>query len=220
MPYRRTETVIRRLAARERAILTAALGLAAEGGLHAVHIAAVAERAQIAAGTVYRYFPAKTDLVGAVIANVTARELEAVRAAADAAPGPLSALAAGIGTFAARALGARRLMWALLGEAVDAELEPLRLEFQRALAGELDIRIRAAAVRKLLPEQDLPLSAPAIIGALAQSLLGPLVPVHADPAAARAAVQDATLLALRALGIVDARARGLVAQTVLPAASF
>src|SRR6185312_14653117 len=127
-----------------------------------------------------------TDLVGAVIANVTARELEAVRAAADAAPGPLSALAAGIGTFAARALGARRLMWALLGEAVDAELEPLRLEFQRALAGELDIRIRAAAVRKLLPEQDLPLSAPAIIGALAQSLLGPLVPAHADPAAARA----------------------------------
>src|SRR6185312_17248642 len=103
-----------------------------------------------------------TDLVGAVIANVTARELEAVRAAADAAPGPLSALAAGIGTFAARALGARRLMWALLGEAVDAELEPLRLGFQRALAGEWDVRIRAAAGRRVRPEQGWPLGAPDI----------------------------------------------------------
>jgi AcrR family transcriptional regulator len=220
MPYRRTETVIRRLAAREQTILAAALALAAEGGLQAVHIAAVAGRAQIAAGTMYRYFPAKTDLVAAVVATVTARELEAVRAAADAAPGPLSALAAGIGTFAARCLGERRLMWALLGEEVDAELGPLRLEFQRALAGELDVRIRAATVRKLLPEQNASLSAPAVIGAVAQSLLGPLAAAHADPAAARTAVQDATLFALRALGIVDARARGLVAQTPLPAASF
>jgi hypothetical protein len=31
-------------------------------------------------------------------------------------------------------------------------------------------------------------------------------------------VQDATLLALRALGVIDARARGLVAQCVLPMA--
>jgi hypothetical protein len=37
-----------------------------------------------------------------------------------------------------------------------------------------------------------------------------------DSAAAREAVQAATLLVLRALGVVDARARGLVAQCVLP----
>ncbi|MGA2567705.1 MAG: TetR/AcrR family transcriptional regulator, partial [Pseudolabrys sp.] len=46
--------------------------------------------------------------------------------------------------------------------------------------------------------------------------LGPLAPSPADAAAARAAVQTATLLALRAIGVVDARARGLVAQFVLP----
>ena len=68
MPYRRTESVIRRLAAREQAILNAGLALAAEGGLHAVQVAAVADRANIAAGTVYRYFPSKTDLVAEVIA--------------------------------------------------------------------------------------------------------------------------------------------------------
>ncbi len=69
MPYRRTENVVRRLAAREQAILDAASALAAERGMAAVQIAAVAERAGIAAGTVYRYFPSKTDLVAALIAS-------------------------------------------------------------------------------------------------------------------------------------------------------
>jgi hypothetical protein len=37
-----------------------------------------------------------------------------------------------------------------------------------------------------------------------------------DPARAREAVQTLTLFALRGLGVVDARARGLVVQTILP----
>src|SRR5262245_33611282 len=65
MPYRRTENVVRKLAARRDAILAAAGGLAAEGGMTAVQIAPVAKRAGIAAGTVYRYFPSKTALVSA-----------------------------------------------------------------------------------------------------------------------------------------------------------
>ncbi len=60
------------------------------------------------------------------------------------------------------------------------------------------------------------MAAPAIVGALMEGLLGPLAPSPTDAAAARAAVQTATLLALRALGVIDARARGLVAQCVLP----
>ena len=116
MPYRRTENVVRRLAEREQAILAAARALAAEHGMGAVQIAAVAERAGIAAGTVYRYFPSKTDLVAELVAAVAARELAAMRAAADAAPGPLSALAAAIATFAARALRQRSLAWAMTAE--------------------------------------------------------------------------------------------------------
>src|SRR6516164_6952140 len=104
MSYRRTENVIRHLAEREEAILAAATEIAAEGGMAAVQIATVASRAGIAAGTVYRYFPSKTDLVAAVVAAVAEREIGAMRRAADAAPGPLSALVAAVATFAARAL--------------------------------------------------------------------------------------------------------------------
>jgi AcrR family transcriptional regulator len=219
MPYRRTENVVRRLAAREQAILDAATAIAGESGLAAVQIAAVAERAQIAAGTVYRYFPSKTDLVAELIGAVSARELAAMRAAADAAPGPLSALAAAIATFAARALSARRLIWAVTAEPVEPQAGTRRLDFRRALAAELETRIKAALDVRHLPELDAGVAAPAIIGALLEGLIGPLAPSPPDETAARDAVQSATLLALRALGVVDARARGLVAQCALPSLS-
>jgi len=217
MPYRRTESVVRRLAAREQAILDAATAIAAEDGLAAVQIAAVAERAGIAAGTVYRYFPAKTDLIAEVVARVADGALVAMRAAADAAPGTLSALAAAIAAFAARALAERSLTWAVTAEPVDADIDALRLGFRRALAAELETRIAAAAAGRHLPEQNARAAAAAVLGALMEGLVCPLAPSPgADAASLRAAVQDATLLALRALGVVDARARGLVAQVALP----
>jgi AcrR family transcriptional regulator len=215
MPYRRTENVVRRLAAREQAILNAALSLAGEGGMEAVQIAAVAKRANIAAGTVYRYFPSKTDLIADVIATVSEREMAAMRRAADAAPGPLSALAACIATFAVRALAERKLAWAVLAEPIEAEADAMRLDLRHSIAAEIEARIRAARTRQLLPEQDARVAAPAIVGAVLEGLIGPLAAKPADAAAARQAVQETTLLALRALGVIAARARGLVAQVPL-----
>jgi AcrR family transcriptional regulator len=218
MPYRRTENVVRRLAARHDAIVAAARALAAGSGMAAVQIAPVAERAGIAAGTVYRYFPSKTELVAALVGALSEREIAAMRRAADAAPGPLSALAAAIATFAARALAHRKLAWALIAEPVDAELDGLRLAFRKELAAEFESRLRTAIADNHLPEVDTHLAAAALIGALMEGLIGPLAPDMADAVGARGAVQTLTLLALRAVGVVDAHARGLVVQTALPAA--
>jgi AcrR family transcriptional regulator len=218
MPYRRTDRVARRLAERREAILTAARGAANDGGMGAVLIAPVAERAGIAAGTVYRYFPAKTDLVAELATAVAEQETAAMRRAAEMAPGPLSALPAAIATFGMRALRARRLTWAMLTEPVEAEIDAVRLVYREAIARELEMRIRAAINDGHLPAQDSALSAAALVGALVEGLIGPLAPATDDPAKARLAVQTLTLLALRSLGVVDARARGLVVQTALPPA--
>jgi AcrR family transcriptional regulator len=217
MPYRRTDNVARKLAARHNAILQAARDEAAEGGMAALQIAAVAERAGIAAGTVYRYFPSKTALVAALIAAIAQREIDELRRAAEAAPGPLSALAGTIATFAARAMRNRRLAWAMAAEPIDAEIEALRLDYRRALAGELQARIEAALAGHHLPEQDAALSARALVGALLEGAIGPLAPAAKnDKAEEREAVQMLTLLGLRTLGVLDARARGLVVQIELP----
>lgn len=213
MAYRRTERETARLAARYDAIIEAARTLATESGLAAVQIVPVAERAGIAAGTVYRYFPSKDDLVAALVSATAEREVAAIRAAAAAAPGPLSGLAAAIVAFASGIMRARRLAWAMLAEAAEGG-EAGRFAFRRTVGGEFERLIRAAIAAGRLPEQPAATAAAAIIGAMVESLVGPLAPASSGPEAEGVAVQGITLLALRALGVADARARGLVMSVI------
>src|SRR5215813_6895490 len=96
MVYRRTHQVVKRLAARRSAILAAARDAAAEAGMSAVQIAPVAVRANVAAGTVYRYFPSKAELISELIADVSRDELAAIRRAASAARSVLGARRCGV----------------------------------------------------------------------------------------------------------------------------
>ncbi len=214
MPYRRTENVARRLAARRDAIIAAAREIASDGGMAAVQIAPVAARAGIAAGTVYRYFPAKTDLVAAMLTEMYEREIGALRRAAAGAPGPLSGLSAAITTYATRVLRDRRLAFAAIAEPIDAELDGIRVSFRRLLANEFASRIAAAIAEGRLPEHNAEVAAVALTGLLTEALIGPLAPDVAGRE--RDAVQSLTLTALRALGVAAARARGVVVQTAMP----
>ena len=66
MAYRTTKrTEARRAETRER-ITTAARELIAEGGYVEAQVAPVADRAGVAVGTVYRYFPSKSELFAEV----------------------------------------------------------------------------------------------------------------------------------------------------------
>jgi AcrR family transcriptional regulator len=172
MAYRRTERVIARLAARQEAIVAAARALASESGMAAVQIVPVAERAGIAAGTVYRYFPSKDDLVAALVGAISEQEIGAIGRAAAAAPGPLSALAAAVMAFAVRALRERRLAAATLVCGSDADAAAERLAFRRRLAAEFASRIGAAIAAGHLPDQDPAFAAAAVIGAVMEGLLG------------------------------------------------
>lgn len=196
--------------------MNAAREAAAEGGMAAVQIAPVAARAKVAAGTVYRYFPSKADLISELIADVSHSELVAIRRAADAAPGPSSALAAAVTTIAVHVVSNRKLAWGILAEPVDVDVTASRLTSRREIAGEIESRIAAAMRAGHLPTQDTTMAATALIGALHESLVGPLAPQAEDPAKLRDAVQTIALFALRAVGVLDARARGLVVQAVLP----
>ncbi len=142
----------------------------------AVQIATVAARAGIAAGTIYRYFPAKTDLVAALLVEIAEGEIVALRRAASGAPGPLSALSAAIITFAVRALRDRRLAFAAIAEPVDAEIDAARLIFRKSLAAEFATQIAAAVAEGRLPEQEPTLAATALTGLLIEGLIGPLAP--------------------------------------------
>ncbi|MGU3292821.1 cholesterol catabolism transcriptional regulator KstR [Williamsia sp. M5A3_1d] len=64
---------------RRRRILDSTLALASKGGYDAVQMRAVADRADVAVGTLYRYFPSKVHL----LVTALARELERVEGRAD-----------------------------------------------------------------------------------------------------------------------------------------
>jgi AcrR family transcriptional regulator len=209
MAYRRTDRESARLAARHESIIEAARTFASESGLRAVQIASVAERAGVAAGTVYRYFPSKEDLIAAVINDTADRQVAAIRAATAAAPGALSGLAAALMAFGTETLRTRRLAFAMLTESPDGA-EGGSLTFRRNIGSEFEGLIRAAVAGGHLPEQPPAVMAAAVRGAMVESLVGPLVAPPSGVDAERAAVQRMTLFALRALGVPDARARGLV----------
>ncbi|MCB9389609.1 MAG: TetR family transcriptional regulator [Acidimicrobiia bacterium] len=57
----------RNQAARRDRVIRAAMELASEGGYEAVHMRAVAERGDVALGTIYRYFSSKDDLLVAAM---------------------------------------------------------------------------------------------------------------------------------------------------------
>ncbi|MBJ8345915.1 cholesterol catabolism transcriptional regulator KstR [Antrihabitans sp. YC2-6] len=68
---------------RRKRILDATLALASKGGYDAVQMRAVAEKADVAVGTLYRYFPSKVHL----LVSALAREFERIESRRKTPPG-------------------------------------------------------------------------------------------------------------------------------------
>ena len=184
MPYRPTaRTEARRAEVRER-IVRAAWHLIAHGGYAEARVAAVAERAGVATGTVYRHFPSKAELFAEVFRRASQREVDAMADAVRDDDRPAAERAASAAEiWARRALRGRRLAYALLAEPVDPLVEAERLEFRRAYRDVLASLIVDGITSGELPKQDPEVAAAALVGALGEALVGPLSPTggNADP---------------------------------------
>lgn len=182
---------------RER-LLAAARGVVEEEGYRAASVLAVAERAGVAGGTLYRHFTSKEDLLVELFRSVCDREIEAMRRAAEApADRELERLLGLLGTFAERALRRPRLAWALLAEPVDPAVDAERLHYRARYARLLERCLEDAVASGELPAQPPALTAAALVGACAEALVGPLSDPAGDPAETVAAI---VTFARRAVG--------------------
>jgi AcrR family transcriptional regulator len=162
------------LATRQR-LLAAARELIETGGYSSASVAAIAERAGVASGTVYRHFASKEDLFIEVFRAVCAGEERAMLAAADeAGPGAVARLEAVLATFARRALQNPRLAWALLAEPVDPAVDTERLAYRERYASLLAAELRVAIDAGEIPTQDVTFTAAALVGGCGEALVGPL----------------------------------------------
>ncbi|MFF4172248.1 TetR family transcriptional regulator [Streptomyces sp. NPDC001744] len=202
MPYRRTPAVQARLDAQRASVVEAALGLLAERGYAVCTVAAVAARAGIATGSVYRHFDGKAELAVELFRTVVRREVAAVSEAAGHPAHRTAAerVVAVVETFARRALKSPRLAYALLAEPVDPAVDAERLVFRRAFRDVFAARIAEGVRAGELPSQDPVLTASALVGAGAEALVGPLAEGSVGPGTVPALVT----FTLRALGAPDA----------------
>src|SRR5438105_13833983 len=95
-----TEVII---STRER-LLHSARELIEEGGYGAASVVAIAERAGVAAGTLYRHFNSKEELFVELFRSVCDREVRAMQEAARSDSSHLERLQTVLETFARRAL--------------------------------------------------------------------------------------------------------------------
>ena len=177
MPYRPTEkTEARRAATRER-VVRAALDQLAEGGYASASVQAIARRAAVATGTVYRHFPSKSELFAEAFRRASTRELAVVADMAhdDGRPAR-ERIAAAAEAFARRALAEPTRAYALLAEPVDPAVEAERLTFRRGYRDVFARTIEQGIAAGELPRQDPLTVAAALVGALGEALVGPLSP--------------------------------------------
>ncbi len=195
MPYRPTERTRARLAAARERIVVAALDQLAEGGYASASMVAVARRAGVATGSVYRHFPSKGELFAEVFRRASQREVDVLRGMADRSEPVAHRLAAWVDAFVRRALAEPVRAYALIAEPVDPAVEAERLTFRRAYA---DLFARALAD---LPHPHPDIAAAAIVGGLAEALVGPLARRDADADELAAAL---TAFVLSAVGATRA----------------
>ena len=193
MPYRPTERTRARLAVARERIVDAALDQLAEGGYASASVVSVARRAGVATGTVYRHFPSKADLFAEVFRRASQREVDVLRGMTDRGEPVGHRLAAWVEAFVRRALAEPVRAYALIAEPVDPAVEAERLTFRRAYADLFERALREGVDNGELPALDAELSAAAIVGALAEALVGPLARREAGADALVAGLQTFVL---------------------------
>ncbi len=195
---------------RER-LVKAARGLLEDGGYAAASVQAIADRVGVSAGALYRHFPSKAELFVEVFRDAAKRDLAAVDEAASSG-GCVERLEAAVAAHARRALRRRRLAWALLHEPVDPLVDAERLVYRRTYCRHMAGLLRQGIAAGEIPDQNVELSAAAVVGAIAESLVGPLSPVAGQIAAEQDIIATLVRFCRRSVGAPDGAALRSVAR--------
>ncbi len=181
MAYRPTEKTEAHRSAQRQLLLQAALAVVSRHGFQGLTITAVAQQANLATGTVYKYFESKAVLCADVFRLATEREVDKVQQAAfpkltagETAVPCRQRLINAIVIFAQRAIQARRLAYALIAEPVDPMVESERLVYRQAYADIYGRLIQEGIEKKEFPQQNARLAAAALVGVVAETLISPL----------------------------------------------
>jgi AcrR family transcriptional regulator len=170
-PTARTET--QRLEQRQKLVAAAQQAVRA-AGFAGVSIASVAATAGLATGSFYRHFAGKAELCAEVFRLATQREVDVMSALAKEPLPCRERLVRVIQAFGQRAMRGRRQAYALIAEPVDPLVEHERLLYRQRYSEIFVMLIEEGIRRGEFAPQAASVSAAALVGALAETLVGPL----------------------------------------------
>lgn len=170
-PTARTENARRQ---QRQKLVEAAQQTVREAGFAGLSIASVAASAGLATGSFYRHFEGKADLCAEVFRLATQREVDVMRTLSGEALPCRERLVRVIQAFCQRAMRGRRQAYALIAEPVDPLVERERLLYRQRYSDLFVALIEEGIKAGEFPAQAASVSAAALVGALAETLVGPL----------------------------------------------
>jgi AcrR family transcriptional regulator len=157
-------------------ILRAARGVVMDGGFQELQMNAVAAAADVAVGTIYRYFPSRAELCAAIVSTVSQREVDVLSGIAVAEGEPSQKVRDAVRAFVLRAVRGKRLAYGLIFEPIDPEVESTRLRYRRAVARVFEAIIREGITADEFRKVDVEVAATCLVGAFMEGLISVLAP--------------------------------------------
>jgi len=210
MAYRETDKVRQRKDSVRRRILETVRARLGSGGFGEATMKRLAREAGLATGTLYRYFPDRTELFAETFRVFTQREVDKFTEAAHGTGPCAQRLASAVRTFSERALEGHRFAYAMIAEPAEPEVEAERLAYRRAYAEVLHDLLRDGTRKREFVVDDPQVAAAGIVGAIAEALIGPLSPParagvngRLAPRERRRLIESIVRFCLRAAGAKD-----------------
>ena len=176
MSYKRSSLMQERMEQNRQAILQSARELIAQGGIKDAQIQAIAERAGVSRGLVYRYFDNKSQVLIEVLSEAIQHEVKILNHIAESELSSKQKLDKAVTTFVKRAMNSPQLAYSLMFEPVDAELEHERFRSKQLIKQSMKEILVAGKINGEFGFEDLNTAALCVVGAMTFVVIEPLNP--------------------------------------------
>ena len=175
MSYKRSSLMQERMEQNRMAILDSARELIAHGALKSVY-QAIAERAGVSTGLVYRYFENKSQILIEVLSDAIRREVEILDHIAKSDLSAKQKLQKSVTTFVKRAMNSPQLAYSLMFEPVDPEMEHERFRSKQLIKQSIKEILAEGKVNGEFDFEDLNTAALGVVGSMTFVVIEPLNP--------------------------------------------
>ena len=176
MSYKRSLLMQERMEQNRQTILQSAREIIAESGFKDAQIQAIADRAGVSSGLVYRYFENKSQMLIEVLSHAIRYEVDILDHIAASDLSAEQKLAKAVTTFVKRALNSPQLAYSLIFEPVDPALEHERFRSKQLIKQTIKVILAEGKSTGAFGFEDLNTAALCVVGAMTFVVIEPLNP--------------------------------------------